>query len=1043
MSQSHTVRRTADKIRQRLALIQPLVYRRRLALTPWRYRSREESGAEWQAVPPHTYWAGSDTNFTLQNEFAVPPEFDPERPVALYLPLGDAGEFSHPEALAFIDGRSYASVDRHHREIPLSPAHRDGRSHALTLQGWTGILRDKEGARLLMGECAVVQIDPPTREFVAVARTALQAADLLDDQEPARTRLLNVLDAAFKALDTREPLGEAFYAGVPEALRVLRSGIAQTGPPLDADIIAVGHAHIDVAWLWPLAQTRRKVARTFHTVLRLMEAFPDFHFTQSQPQLYDFIRQDDPALFEQIQALVEKGRWEPIGGMWVEADCNVTGSESLARQFLLGRTFFREHFGVEAETPVLWLPDVFGYAWNLPQLIKLAGLEYFFTIKLGWNKVNAFPYDSFWWQGLDGTRVLTHFSTAPSEPWEENEPDLMNCATYNANLNAFTALGAWVKLKHKETQRTLLVSYGYGNGGGGPTREMNENARELRAFPALPRVQQGTVREFFHRLEDESGKALPTWNGELYLEIHRGTYTTQSRIKRANRKSEFLLHDAEFLATWASLLDPGYDYPAETFREAWRLVCLNQFHDILPGTSIGEVYREAGEQHEHVRRLGAGARSEALAAIAAHTGGDLVVANPTGFRRDDLILWPGELPEGQRFAGGVITQPVEEGTLIGGVRLEPYSVRALHFEPESARTDEGSRGEHPLDVAPDHLENALLRVELNAAGDITRIYDKDARREVLPPGAVANQFQAFEDRPVEWDAWDIDIFYGDKRFLAEPADSIRVVEEGPLRATLEIRRRILNSPYTQRISLAYNSPRLDCETVIDWRERHILLKAAFPVEILAPQATYEIQWGHVERPTHHNTSWDWARFETAAQKWVDLHEGGYGVALLNDCKYGHDIQDNVIRISLLRAPTEPDPEADQGEHRFTYSLYPHPALPPYAIARQAYALNDPALAIRGGGEPGTSGTPPRPLIRASEGLIVETLKRAEDGRGFIVRAYECNRQRGPATLEVGLPVKAATLTNLLEEDQSPLKVEGRRIDLQIRPFQILNVRVEV
>jgi alpha-mannosidase len=404
-------------------------------------------------------------------------------------------------------------------------------------------------------------------------------------------------------------------------------------------------------------------------------------------------------------------------------------------------------------------------------------------------------------------------------------------------------------------KHTMLMSYGYGNGGEGPTREMNENARELEAFPALPCVQQGTAREFFQRLETESGDALPTWNGELYLEVHRGTYTTQGRTKRANRKSEFLLHDAEFFAAWAAMLDSDYDYPAETFREAWCLACLNQFHDIIPGSSIGAVYAEAAEQYAHVRALGEEARDAALAVIAARTGGHVVLVNPTGFRRDDLVLWRGMLPEGRRLAGDLRTQPVEGGTLIGGVTLEPYSVWALSLVPDDGQQIEQEEGD-PLTVTPDRLENTFVRVELNAAGDITRIYDKVVQREVLAPGAVANQFQAFEDRPLNWDAWDIDIFYDDRRFLAAPAESIRVVERGPLRATLEIRRRILHSSYVQRLSLAYNSPRLDCETIIEWRERHVLLKAAFPVEILAPTARYEIQWGHVERPTHRNTSWD-------------------------------------------------------------------------------------------------------------------------------------------------------------------------------------------
>jgi alpha-mannosidase len=992
-------------------------------------------------LEPHAAWAGQAQDFALEAPFAVPPGFDRSRPLALSLRLGDSGWFSHPETTVTIDGRVVASSDRHHQEVPLPPGAADGLSHQLLLTGWTGTIGAMAGdaaARLTLGPSALVEIDPATREFVALARTALQAAAYLDDLVPAQGRLLNALDAAFLRLDLREPYGDRFYDSVPPALELLRRRVAEAGPALDLEIISAGHAHIDVAWLWPLAQTRRKAARTFRTALQLMDAFPAFHFTQSQPQLYEFVRRDDPALFGAVRARVAAGRWEAIGGMWVEPDCNATGPESLARQLLLGRTFFRTHFGPQSDSPVFWGPDVFGFPWSLPQLLKQAGLDYFFTIKLAWNKNNPPPHDSFWWQGLDGSRVLAHFSTTPAPPFE-GEPDMRNTATYNADLSAVAALGAWAKLKQKDDQRTLLMVYGYGDGGGGPTREMSENARELRAFPGLPRVRQGKASDFFRRLEAESGPRLPTWNGELYLEIHRGTYTTQGRTKRDNRKAEFLLHDAEFLAAWAARLDPGWRYPGETFRRAWQTVCLNQFHDILPGSSIGPVYAESRAQYAAVREEAGSVRETALAAVAAQAGGDLVVTNPSGFERADLAFWP-EAPEGAGAAAagafeGAQTQAVEGGLLLGGLRLPPFSAIGL----KGARTaGAGATGDAGLRAAPGLLENAFLRVELNAAGDIVRITDKTAGRQVLPPGAIANQWQAFEDRPLLWDAWDIDIFYEEKMWLAEPADAARVVEMGPLRAAIEIRRRILGSAYVQRISLAHNSPVLTFDTRVDWRERHTLLKAAFPVAVLAPSATYEIQWGSIQRPTHRNTSWDWARFEAPAQKWVDLSEGDYGVALLNDCKYGHDIRDNVIRISLLRSPVEPDPEADQGEHRFVYALYPHGPMQPHEIAARAWELNDPLIVRPGpGGEP--RGLPS--LLRGPENVIVETIKAAEDGDGIIVRLFECDRRRGRAVLEAGFEVREAWITNLLEENLERVPCNGRTVSLELRPFQIVTLRL--
>ncbi len=1035
----HEIRWTAEKIARRLDLIAPLVYRRRVPLGPFYLRLLDTPAdfqavdaaldAAWDVVEASEYWGKPLAHFVLRGTFMVPRDWPADVPAALHLPLGDAHAFIHPEALVAVDGVTVGACDRYHPELDLAPWH-DGRAHQLTLEGWIGKLDAEPGEKLRMGACEMVQIDAPTREFLALARVTLGTVRALDAADPARARLLTGLDAAFRALDTREPFGDAFYASVPLAHTLLGEHITESGPPLDVDVVAAGHAHIDVAWLWTLAVTRRKTQRAFRNVLRLMRDFPDFHFTQSQPQLYAFIRQDAPELFAAIRERVAEGRWEPIGGMWVEADCNISGGESLARQFLLGRAFFREHFGPRAEAPVLWLPDVFGYAWNLPQLIKQAGMDYFFTIKIGWNQYNRLPYDTFWWQGLDGTRVLTHFSTTP------NPDSSAYGSTYSARATPEQMHGTWTSFKQKELPQPLLMCFGYGDGGGGPTREMLENLAQMTEFPALPRARQGKVGDFFRRVEAEVGDELPVWNGELYLEIHRGTYTTQARAKRANRQSEFLLHDAEFLAAMAATLAPEYAYPADAFRRAWELVCLNQFHDILPGSSIGPVYADAARQYAEVRALGEATRESALAVLAGQVGGDLLLVNPTAFPRRDLAHWPGPLAaEGLARADGtpVATQPTADGgSWLDAGELPPYSVTPL------VATDAPAPERPPLLAAPNLLENAFLRVEFSAEGDITRIYDKGNAREVLPEGAIANQFLAFEDRPLNWDAWDIDIFYDDKVWYADPAQVI-VDEVGPLRAALRVRRRILNSDIEQRIALSHDSPRLDFETVIHWRERHILLKVAFPVEVLAPMATYEIQWGNVTRPTHRNTSWDWARFETCAQKWVDLSEGGYGVSLLNDGKYGHDIHANVIRLSLLRSPTSPDPEADQGEQRVTYSLFPHAGGWDERTIAAAYALNDPLIVAPG------SGAAARDLgsLLAVDAphVVIETVKRAENGQGLILRLYESQRKRGPVTLTAGFPLARAWHANLLEQNQDALPVEGQTVRFEIKPYEIVTLRL--
>jgi len=1049
---NHQVRWTLKKIAQRLNLIALLVYRRRQALFPFRYQplpspstapplDRDVDDSSWQVIEPQTYWGAWETNFVMRGRFQIPADWDKDIPIALYLPIGIGGDFfSHPEALVYIDGTSYATCDRNHQEILLRPEWHDGQEHTLLLHGWTGLREGSvDAAQLLMHTCEVVQLDQPTRDFITTARVTLGAAGALAESVPARGKLLFALDKAFTTLDTREPFGESFYASVPIAHAALQEDVAEAGAPLDATVTATGHAHMDVAWLWTLGQTRRKASRTFHTVQRYMEQFPEYHFTQSQPQLYDYIRKDHPELFEAIKQLVAEGRWEPTGGMWVEADCNLSGAESLARQFLLGRSFFTKYFGPEAESPVLWLPDVFGYAWALPQLIKQAGLEYFFTIKIGWSQYNRLPYDSFWWQGIDGTRVLTHFSPTP-------EAGSAYASTYNAKATPEDVLGTWTNFRqkdlgHDDVTPPVLMAFGYGDGGGGPTREMLENLHEMTTFPALPRTHQGNVGDFFRELEATTGALLPTWNGELYLEYHRGTYTTQSRNKRANRKSEFLLHDAEFLATQASLLDASYAYPQDALQHAWELVCLNQFHDIIPGSSIHDVYAESLQQYVEIGEIGISVRDEALKALTGQIGGEFLLVNPTSFDRTDLAFWPVSLPAGyslrENSTGETIyTQAGEYGTWIAPRLLPQFSVTGLKIvEGEAAQPH------REMMVTQSLLENEYVRIELNADGDIIRVYDKVHAREILPEGAIANQFLAFEDRPMQWDAWDVDIFYDDKQWLAEPATSVRVVESGPLRATLEIQRRILHSDYTQRISLSYNSPRLDIETNIDWRERHILLKVAFPVDILNPAATYEIQWGNVQRPTHRNTSWDWARFETCAQKWVDLSEGDYGVSVLNDCKYGHDIRDNIIRISLLRGPTYPDPEADQGVQHFSYSLLPHPGNWNEQTISAAYALNDPLLVYRAeqfstASQQGTS------LVAVDKpNIVIETIKRAEDGNGIIVRLYESQRRRGLVTLSVNFELAGAWQTNLLEQNQTELAVSKRQVTFSVHPYEIVTLRL--
>ncbi|MBE0685022.1 MAG: alpha-mannosidase, partial [Anaerolineaceae bacterium] len=774
--------------------------------------------------------------------------------------------------------------------------------------------------------------------------------------------------------------------------------------------------------------------------IRYMEQFPKYHFSQSQPQLYQFIEEDQPQLFKKIQDLVAEGSWEPMGGMWVEADCNISGAESLARQFLLGRSYFKKKFGKNADTLVLWLPDVFGFSSTLPQLIKQAGLKYFMTTKMGWNEYNRLPFDTFMWQGMDGTQILTHFSTV-------RDLGSIYASTYNSKANPEEALGTWNNFQQKELHNDLLMAFGYGDGGGGPTIEMLENLEIMDHFPALPQVQHSSVKQFFEAIDlVRASKMLPVWNGELYLEYHRGTYTSQAQMKKNNRKSEFLIHDVEFLASLASTLDKHYQYPKDEINAAWKTICLHQFHDILPGSSIGEVYNEADQAFRALTTKLNQLKRTALESIKNYYSGDLLLINPSPFPRNDLVLISDlKDVEFTRNDKNLSTQLTDKGTLVNPGIILPYSVTTLEYgKPKQDKTPELANHAHQNFV----MENNLIRLEINPDGDMVSIFDKEVGREVLPAHTVANQFQIFEDRPLTYDAWNIDIYYDDKMDFAEPAETITWVEQGPLRQTIEIKRKIADSIYTQRISITKDSKQIDFDTTIDWQERYKLLKVAFAVDILAPVATYEIQWGNVQRNTHRNTSWDWARFETCAHKWVDLSEGNYGVSLLNDCKYGHDIHDNVMRLSLLRGPTVPDPFADLGIHQFKYSLLPHSNSWGEQTQAAAYALNDPIIIFDGSKtEDELSNKSEKSEFKQSlfsvsnPNVVIETIKQAEDGDGLIIRLYESQRKRGLVILKSFLPIQSAWETNLLEENQESCLLVDHEIHLNIKPYEIKTLRI--
>ncbi|MGW3957708.1 alpha-mannosidase [Streptomyces sp. NPDC004752] len=811
----------------------------------------------------------------------------------------------------------------------------------------------------------------------------------LGEHEPRRHEIMHALDRAMDLLDLDDIAGSA--PAVRAALAPVLAKPAHAGAHI---VSGVGHAHIDSAWLWPLRETKRKTSRTFSNATALADEYEELVFACSQAQQYEWVRDTYPKVWARIQESVKRGQWAPVGGMWVEADGNLPGGEALARQLIHGKRFFIEHFGIE--TKGVWLPDSFGYTAAYPQLAKLAGNEWFLTQKLSWNQTNTFPHHTFWWEGIDGTRIFTHFPPVD---------------TYNARFSGAEMARAVRNYREKGRGTRSLAPFGWGDGGGGPTREIMERARRLRDLEGSPRVEVEHPDAFFAKARAEYENA-PVWVGELYLELHRATYTSQARTKQGNRRSEHLLREAELWATTAALHAPGYAYPYDKLDRLWKTVLLHQFHDILPGSSIAWVHREAEAEYARVTQEVETLTAQALAALG---GGTARVFNTSPFDRAEVI----------RTAAGTpvyVQVPANGSAPLTGAAPPP----------------------RPVEVSRRGLDNGLVRVEVAADGALASVRDLRADREVLADRG--NLLRLHTDLPNSWDAWDIDEHYRNRHTdLLEP-DSVTVVEQDPLIGAIRVERSFgKGSRITQTITVRAGSPRIDFETEIDWHETEKILKAGFPVDIRAPHSSAEIQFGHIQRPTHTNTSWEAARFEVFGHRWVHIAEPGYGVAVINDSTYGHDVTRTVradggttttVRLSLVRAPRVPDPGADQGRHRFTYALLPGASIED-AIA-EGYALNLPLRSADSAGAP-------RPVVSAEgEGVTVEAVKLADDGSGeVIVRIYESRGGRAAGRLRTGFPLAGAQLTDLLERPLGAAGTDGDAVPVTLRPFEVQTLRLAV
>ena len=917
----------------------------------------------------------------------------PEDGVLLVTTDKPGWDADNPQFLAYVNGEARQGLDTNHTVLRLDKGEND-----VYLYGYTG--PKIERVKLYLSTATV---DRAVTELWYDIQYPLSMLDYLNPESGEFAEILRCLYRAVNMLDFsgRETLHET--AG--DAHEYLTAEFYNDYCCRQkATTVCIGHTHIDCAWKWTLRQTREKVQRSFATVLELMKRYPEYKFMSSQPLLYEYLKEESPALYSEVKERVKEGRWEPEGAMWVEADCNIPSGESLVRQILYGKRFFREEFAVENH--ILWLPDVFGYSAALPQILKKSGIDWFVTSKISWNDMDRMPYDTFLWKGIDGTGVNTYFLTAQNDCGTTSTK-----TTYGAHITAPMVSGSYKRYQQKNLSRETLLTFGFGDGGGGPTEDDLELGRRgAKGVPGSPNVAIDFAGNFLDRLAGKikNDPMLPVWQGELYLEYHRGTYTTQARNKYHNRKAEFLYQGAELWSVVGHALT-GAAVPMRDLQAGWKILLTNQFHDIIPGSSIREVYEQCEIDYAEAFSIGERVQKSAMERIASSVGKDrgYVVFNPNPFRMSGAVTVEGVIP--------------------------PIGYSVVHeFQTRNHVT-----------VRDHTVETGRFTVVFNESYQIASLFDKQCGREVLRRGMAGNELRLYDDypNPGRYDAWEWQAYSRDRYRTITDVSGVSVIDDGA-RKGVRIVRQFGSSGITQTVWFYDNAGRIDFETSVDWHERHKMLKAAFPVDVTADKATFEIQFGTIERPTHFNTSWDQARFETCAQKFADLSDHGYGVSVLNDCKYGHDIHDGVIQLSLLRGPVVPDPEADQGMHRFTYALAPHKGtLQESDTLRLAYELNRPMTVQNAAG---AKTTVPESFSVAecdAENVVLDTVKPEEDGNGTILRFYEAGDRRTKATVTLGIPARRAVLCDLLEREIGDIPLKNGTFTYTFGNFEIVTIKI--
>lgn len=937
---------------------------------------------------------GAESLFIVNNEYKG--VFDENHPVVLLDICGDAGK-AYEIAMEAYSGHFHPGCMP--TDLPITP---------------------EKGCKIFNGTQLLLEREDVS-EFVFDFMALRSLLSAMDKNTLRRNVILRELVKVYDIVDMYpEESGEASWRPkLAEAQKIIKPLLAQKNGPTIPYMGIIGHSHMDTAWLWPLRETWRKCARTFSSILNLMDQYPEFTFIQSSPAQTEQIKNLYPSIFEGIQKRVAEGRYEPNGGMWVEPDCNIPSGESLVRQVLVAQKYTREWFGYTADT--LWMPDVFGYSATLPQILKGGKIDYFCTTKISWNDTTRHPYDTFTWKGIDGSSVISHFNQIHCWP------------------DPATFTHAWNWVQHKDNQDRRLISYGFGDGGGGPMAEMIEVSRRSADLEGSPKSSHTTVKQFMDSIRDGEN-ILPVWAGELYLEAHRGTLTSIGAIKKSNRACEFALRDAEIACTISALM--GNDYPKSELLRIWKDLLVNQFHDILPGSSIAEVNDLAIETFAKAIKDANDIKDKAFkSAIADAEDKKYLLINTLSWDRCgniavkdicDTNLVP--------CCDSIKSQWVKdiEGNnklILNGITLPALGSKTIEF-----KVCDGQKSESPFIYNGCCLETPFASLRFDGKGRIISFFDKNVKRDIVAAGGVLNGFLIGEDVPESWDNWDIDQDQKDKMKDDFQLISREVIFDGELELIVQSKFELgAHSFITQNMIFHSDSPQVDFETKLDWSEKHKLFKTGFDLNLLADFSRSEIQYGYAERPTHTNQIDDVARFEVCNHKWSDLSENGFGVSVLNDCKYGISINESSMALTLIKSGTHPDPRGDEGIHIFTYSLLPHNCgFNAVSVVRPAYELNLPVTVYKSAAcECGS-------LVTVDKSnVIIEAVKQSEEGSDIIIRLYEAEKTGTSVNLKFGFDVKEVFETNLLEEEIGNIVVNDNTVDIDMRAFEIKTLRLKL